>query len=107
MSTLEDIFYVDILSSGFPRPTREFHFLSGRRYAADFAWVDYNLLVEIEGGVWSGGRHTRGKGFTEDCRKYNLAQIEGYDVLRFTAEMVESGEALDCLRKWFENSPIP
>jgi hypothetical protein len=44
--------------------------------------------------VWSGGRHTRGKGFIEDCNKYNEAVMLGWRVIRVTTEMVKSGEAM-------------
>src|SRR5690349_10036888 len=39
-----------------------------RKWSADY-WFVYNdrpYLIEIDGGVWSGGRHTRGAGFIED-----------------------------------------
>ena len=51
------------------------------------------LLVEIEGGIYAGGRHTRGKGFENDCEKYNVAVLMGYSLLRFSGGMVESGTA--------------
>ena len=56
----------------------------GRRWRFDFAWPDRMLAVEIDGGAFSGGRHTRGAGFSEDCRKLNAATLLGWRVLRFT-----------------------
>jgi very-short-patch-repair endonuclease len=69
----------------------------------DFAWVDRKIAVEIEGGTWSGGRHTRGKGFEEDCRKYNAATFHGWQVYRFTSSQVNSGEAVKFIKSlgWF------
>jgi very-short-patch-repair endonuclease len=69
----------------------------------DFAWTDIKIAVEIEGGIWSGGRHTRGKGFEEDCRKYNAATLHGWSVYRFTGSQVKSGEAVKFIKSlgWF------
>lgn len=64
---------------------REFRFHHKRRWRFDFFISDHNLAIEIEGGVWTGGRHTRGKGYISDCDKYNTATLMGYRVLRFTA----------------------
>ena len=44
--------------------------------------------MEIEGGVWSGGRHTRGIGFVKDMEKYNAAASLGWRVFRFTPQQV-------------------
>lgn len=65
----------------------ELHFAEsiGRRWRFDFAWPDRMLAVEIDGGAFSGGRHTRGLGFVEDCRKLTQAALMGWRVLRFTA----------------------
>lgn len=76
-------------------PEREYVFSSPRKWRADFAFVAEKILVEIEGAVWSGGRHTRGTGFSSDCDKYNAAAILGYRVLRFTTDMVATGRAID------------
>ena len=60
------------------------------------------MAVEVEGGIWVRGRHTRGKGYERDMEKYNAAQALGWTVLRFSPQMVESGEALETLREVLE-----
>lgn len=84
---------LQIRAVGLPRPVEEYRFCK-RRWRFDLAWVDRKLAVEIEGGVYSHGRHTRGKGFTRDCEKYNEAVILGWRVLRVTTGMVNDGTAL-------------
>ena len=76
-------------------PEREFKFHPKRKWRFDFAFPDVKIAVEIEGGVWSGGRHTRAGGFTKDCEKYNAAALLGWRVFRFTSDMVTSGNAID------------
>jgi very-short-patch-repair endonuclease len=76
-------------------PEREVRFSLTRRWRFDFAWPAKKLAVEIEGGSWKIGRHQRPQGFTADCEKYNSAVLSGWRVLRFTTEMVLSGEAID------------
>ena len=96
-SPLERAFLTRLRQQGFPEPVREFKPIPNRRWRVDFAWPEYGLLVEIEGGTWSGGRHTRGKGFEDDCRKYGRLVLDGWRVLRFTSGMVEDGSALEML----------
>ena len=94
---------------------REFRWHPKRRWRADFLIVGPSLvanadldrdffkvhliLVEIEGGVWTQGRHTRGSGFIADCEKYNHASALGWKVFRFVPEMIKSGEAIEFLKK--------
>lgn len=67
-------------------PVEEFRFLKDRRFRFDLALPDHKIGIEYEGGIFSNGRHTRGKGYAKDCQKYNLATIDGWRVLRFTSE---------------------
>jgi len=55
----------------------------------DLAWPDYKIALEYEGGTFNRGRHTRPMGYSEDCRKYNAAQMLGWVVIRFTREMAD------------------
>ena len=72
----------------------EYGFDKMRKWRSDFAYVQGKVLVEIEGAVWSQGRHTRGSGFIKDCEKYNTATIMGWVVIRLTPSMIN--------RDWIE-----
>ncbi len=65
------------------RACAEFMFHPTRKWRADFCLPTYRILVEIEGGIFSGGRHTRGAGFAGDMEKYNEACKMGYCVMRY------------------------
>ena len=86
----------------------EYRFDPERQWKADFYLPDHNVLLEIEGGtgyfknpkgqVIRGGRHSRQKGYEDDCIKYNTAQLKhGFQVIRFTTGMVLSGAAKEFL----------
>jgi very-short-patch-repair endonuclease len=62
---------------------REYWFAKPRRWRFDFALVGPKLALEVEGGVFTRGRHVRPKGFISDCEKYNAATLLGWRVLRF------------------------
>ena len=87
-------FQLKVLARNFPIPTREYRFHPPRKWRFDFAWTAQHLAVEVEGGTWVNGRHTRGSSFAADCEKYNTAILDGWRVLKFTGAMIESGEAV-------------
>ena len=74
-------------------------FFPGRRWRIDFAIIDLKIGIEIEGGVWSGGAHTRGKGFIEDMEKYNAAVTLGWVILRFTPQDLNKITTLETVKK--------
>ena len=78
---------------------QEYQFHPKRKWRADFHIVGKKILVEVEGGIWSGGRHTRGKGYIGDMEKYNAAVMMGYQVIRFSTEQVKSGLAIEQILK--------
>jgi very-short-patch-repair endonuclease len=66
----------------------EHKFHPTRRWRFDFANIPAMVAIEVEGGQWSGGRHTRGSGYSADCEKYNEAQLCGWVVFRLTGDMI-------------------
>jgi very-short-patch-repair endonuclease len=81
-----------------PAPEREYRFHATRKWRFDFAWPEVRLAVEVDGGTWTGGRHTRGKGYREDCVKMADALLAGWRVLRVVPPQVKDGSAL----RWVE-----
>ena len=73
---------------------REYVFAPGRKWRFDFALKEQMIAIEVDGGTWIGGRHSRGDGYAKDCEKLNIAAIMGWIVLRYTPEMVERGDAI-------------
>ena len=51
----------------------------------------------MDGGAYSGGRHTRGAGFERDLEKLNSAALAGFLVIRATPGMVGDGRALHAI----------
>lgn len=92
-STLEATFDIGCQAWALPGAQAEFRFHPARRWRFDRAWPELRVAVEIDGGTWSGGRHTRPAGYAEDCVKLNSAALMGWTVLRFTGEQVRRGEA--------------
>lgn len=83
---------------GLPRPVEEHRFHSTRRWRFDYAWPERLIALEVEGGVWSGGRHTRGAGFVGDMEKYNAAGVAGWRVFRVQPKELTSAKTLNMLR---------
>lgn len=85
--------------AGLPTPEREHYFAKPRRWRFDFAWPDRMLAVEVEGGIWVKGAHSRGAHFNSDAEKYNEAALRGWVVLRVTTNTIRSGAALDTIMR--------
>jgi len=88
VSEFEELVFRRLIAAGI-EPVREYVFAPPRRWRFDFAWTDRLIAGECEGGVYSGGRHTTGTGFTKDCEKYNQAVLQGWRVLRFTPSQID------------------
>jgi len=85
-------------------PKAEYRFLKKRRFRFDFAWPDRMIAMEVEGGVWSGGRHTRGKVYSRDLENYNLVILRGWKVYRFTTQDVTSGTSISFMKNILINN---
>lgn len=98
-SDLERAFAFQIRAAGIRAPIDEYRFAPPRLWRFDFAWLEERVAVEVEGGLYVGGRHSRAAGFEADAEKYAEAAIAGWLVLRVTGHMVEDLRALKLLER--------
>lgn len=68
----------------------EVKFHPSRKWRFDFANWKHMVAVEIEGGTWIQGGHSRGAGYQKDTEKYNEAVKLGWRVLRYTGKTMQN-----------------
>lgn len=74
---------------GGPALVREYRFCE-RRWRFDYAHPGTRIAIELNGGVWSGGRHVRGAGYLRDREKVNAAQLLGWRVVELGTGQVNA-----------------
>lgn len=77
---------------------KELKFHPKRKWRTDYAIPDKKVAIEIEGGAWTNGRHTRGKGFIADMEKYNAMTVFGWRLLRFTPDQMFKKKTLETIK---------
>lgn len=83
-----------------PETAREAGFHPARRWRFDLVFIPQRLAVEVDGGGWIAGRHSRGGGLEDDCEKFFEAAILGWTVVRVTPKQVKNGQAVEWIRRW-------
>lgn len=66
---------------GLPGPIAEYRFAPPRRWRFDWAWPGERVALEVQGGVWVRGHHSRGQSQIDDMEKYSEAAILGWHVI--------------------------
>ena len=97
------IFRAMCTEAGIGEPMQEHRFHPTRRWRFDYAWPDFKVALEVEGGVWTRGRHTRGSGFVRDIEKYNEAHRLGWRVLRCTPDRLTTAATVALIRDTMEH----
>lgn len=97
-NSLRDLLLLHLKCLNIDNPDLEVRVVPYRRWRFDLAWTHLRVAVEIDGGTWTKGRHTRGAGFQSDCQKINAGNLAGWATYRFTGEMVKTGEAAETIR---------
>jgi hypothetical protein len=67
--------------NGIPIPVAEFVFHPDRKWRFDFAWSNEKVALEVQGGIFEQGRHTRGAALLKEWQKLNAAAILGWRIL--------------------------
>jgi hypothetical protein len=94
-----DAFFSMLTRNRLPKPVAEHRFHAERMWRFDYAWIDAKIALEVEGGIWTQGRHTRGKGVLADMQKYNAAAVLGWRLLRCTPDQLDGLGIQEALRK--------
>ena len=89
-------------SRGWPLPVAEHKFHDTRRWRFDLAWPALKLAAEVNGGVFVGGRHSRGAGQMKDYEKLNAAVLLGWAVIQVVPKQITDGTLGDILSRWFD-----
>jgi len=123
MSSLESLLCYQLIVLDVPQPEREYRFAASavgagrgvkqrlsssglKDWRFDLAWPRIMFAVEVEGGGWISGRHTRGPGFAEDMRKYHSALELGWCVYRCDGDLIKSGKASALIKTMVVNSAV-
>lgn len=101
------LFMASCMAAHIDVPTPEFRFHPKRRWRFDFAWPDHKVALEVQGGIFTQGRHTRGAALEKEHEKLNSAAILGWRVLYVTPKQVANGEALAYVTDALNRSQAP
>lgn len=78
--------------------TPEYRFDDKRRWRIDYAIVEKKIAIEVEGGAYTQGRHTRGAGFVADMEKYNELTRQGWRLIRITPKDLITVKTLNLIK---------
>lgn len=86
---------------------KEYRFYKSRQWRFDYALPLYKIALEVEGGVWTQGRHVRPVGFLGDMNKYNTATLLGWRVFRTTPSKLLSQDTLTLIKNAINGAGLP
>ena len=88
-----------MLGGPFDIATPEFRFCEGRRWRFDYAWPFVKVALEVQGGIWTAGRHVRGKALLKEWEKLNTAAAMGWRILYFQPKDLRSPATIGMIRR--------
>lgn len=83
---------------------KEYQFHPIRKWRFDYAIPQHKIALEVEGGVFTTGRHTRGAGYIGDIEKYNEATRLGWRVVRTVPWELHTHKTVSLLGELINNS---
>lgn len=107
-------FFWEVKLNKLPELETELSFHPTRKWRIDYGYPDLKIGLEYEGGTFGigkacracgrrqPGRHATGTGHLADCEKYNEAALAGWLLLRVNDKSIQSGEAIDHLKRAYE-----
>ena len=80
-------------------PEHEYRFHPSRKWRMDYAFVWARVFLEVQGALFTGGRHTRGAALLKEYEKINAATCLGWRPLFCTPQQVEDGSIFPVIRE--------
>jgi hypothetical protein len=90
-------------SLGVPMPVAEYRFSPPRRWRFDWAWPEAKVALEVQGGVFTAGRHTRGAALMKEHEKVNTAAFLGWRLFYCTPRQVADSEVWEWIHLALDN----
>lgn len=78
--------------------TPEHRFHKERRWRIDYAIITHKIAIEVEGGAYTHGRHTRATGFIADMEKYNELTRLGWRLIRVTPQQLITVKTIEMIK---------
>lgn len=102
-NTGEQTLAYQCIADKLPAFIQNYVFMKERKFELDFAWPEYRVGVEIQGGVFNSktGAHGSPLKILRDMEKSNLLVLCGWKVLRYTPQDVSCGIAVAALKQLF------
>lgn len=85
---------------------KEYRFNMERKWRFDYAIPDHMIAIEVEGGAFTGGRHTRGAGFVADMEKYSDAAARGWRLIRVTPDKLLTTNTIELIKTAIKNGNL-
>ena len=82
---------------------RQYRYVPGRLFCADFAIPSHRLLIEVNGGLKAAiGGHSGESGIQRDNERLRMAAMYRFLVMRFTPDEVKCGAAKSWIQQFLE-----
>lgn len=93
------IVVVYFVEMGLPKPELEYRFHPERRWRFDFAWPDSKVAIEVQGGLFVMGRHTRGAALRKEHEKLNAAAAKHWGILYLEPQNLCLAETVELIKR--------
>lgn len=67
---------------------KQYAYVPGRKFQADFAFPVQKLIVEVDGGIYTRRAHGSVGGIIADMKRTNYAAMHGWRVMRFRPDEI-------------------
>ena len=96
--TANPLFMILLKQDGLPEPIPEYRFAAPRRWRMDYAWLDAKVALEVQGGIWTRGRHSRPAALLKEWEKLNTAASMGWRFLYCQPADLLKPETINAIR---------